>query len=199
MAGTLLLISSCQDSWGWGRDPSRQRGRQERWYHTALKVLLVHLQSGYSAMETSGCPCTLGGRRGGGVGSSIVNQVHIVIINSINIQALQTLYSSPAKHYVQHTSMHIHNYNYMPHPYDSVKFCGSDLLGPLHSSCHLLLMLLGKERDHLSTDGIETLGYLSLQGEKAGREGGRERQWEMRERGREEGREGEGEEGLKCM
>lgn len=82
------------------------------------------------------------GREEGGVGSAIVNPVHIVMINLINIQVLQTLYSSPAKHYVQRTSMHIHNYNYMPYPYDSVKFCGSDLLGPLHSSCHLLLMLL---------------------------------------------------------
>ena len=44
-----------------------------------------------------------------------------------------------------------------------MELTGGDLLGPLHGSRHLLLVLLREEGDHLSTDGIQPLGYLSLQ------------------------------------
>ncbi len=50
----------------------------------------------------------------------------------------------------------------LTHPNDGVQLSGGDLLGPLHGSCHLLLMLLGEERDHLSRDRIQSLSDLRL-------------------------------------
>ena len=90
------------------------------------------------------------------------------------------------------------------HPYDGVKFAGCDLFSPLHGSSHLLLVLLREKGYHLSTDGVETLGYLRLweererererEGERGGWEGGRDgREGGMG--GREEEREGEREGG----
>ena len=49
MAGVVLLIScSCQESRGaegWRRDSPRKGGRHKRRHHTALEVLLVHLDT----------------------------------------------------------------------------------------------------------------------------------------------------------
>ena len=88
------------------------------------------------------------------------------------------------------------------HPYDGVKFAGCDLFSPLHGSSHLLLVLLREKGYHLSTDGIEALGYLRLweerererergrERERDGREGGMGGREGGREEGRERGREG---------
>ena len=79
-------------------------------------------------------------------------------------------------------------------PYNGVKFTSGDLLSSLHCGCHLLLVLLREKRNHLGTDGIETLGNLSLQGRKRRRrgEGGRVRVGGGEREGGERGRGGEG-------